>query len=298
MSVPLTPRQGVLLVILATVIIPYFVGLGHSSLWDANEAFYAETPREMLESGDYINPSFNFQPRFNKPVLPYWIVTAFYHVFDVSERTERLPIALGALVLVATAFGLGRLLGSLEAGLLAAIVLATAPQFLMVARRIIIDVHVAMFAGLTLLFFALADASPDRKRRYLVLMYLSAGLGTLTKGPVAVVVPGLVFLTYLTLERRLADVRRMMVPAGVIIVAVVVLPWYVLVYQQHGWVPITSFVVGENLLRYTQTVGGGGRGPFFYLPVMLGFLSSVVALSAVRALGGDAPCASRETTRC
>lgn len=272
MPVPLTRKQVVLLVILATAVIPYFVGLGNSSLWDANEAFYAETPREMLESGDYINPSFNFQPRFNKPVLPYWTVAVFYHVFDVSERTERLPIAMGALVLVATAFGLGRLLGSLNAGLLAAIVLATAPSFLMFARRIIIDVHVSMFAGLTLLCFALAEASPDRRRRYLVLMYLSIGLGTLTKGPIAILLPGLVFLIHLTLERRLADVRRMMLPTGVLIVAVVVLPWYVLVYQQHGWVYIESFVVGENLVRYTQTVGAQSRGPFFYLPVMLGFV--------------------------
>ncbi len=93
MSAPLTRRQIVLLVILATATLPYFVGLGESSLWDANEAFYAETPREMLESGDYINPTFNFQPRFNKPVLPYWIVAVFYHGFDVSERTERLPWA-------------------------------------------------------------------------------------------------------------------------------------------------------------------------------------------------------------
>ena len=272
MSLQLTRRQIVLLVVLAAATIPYVVGLGDSSLWDANEAFYAETPREMLESGDYINPSFNFQPRFNKPVLPYWVVAVFYHGFDVSERTERVPIALGALVLVATAFGLGRLIGSLDAGLLAAIVIATSPQFLMLARRIIIDVHLAMFAGLTLWFFALADAYPDRKRRYLILMYLSAALGTLTKGPVAVVVPGLVFLGYLMWERRLVDVRRMMVPAGVVIGAVVVLPWYVLLYQQHGWVHIESFVMGENLLRYVQTVGGASRGPLFYVPVMLGLL--------------------------
>ena len=272
MSVALTRRQVALLAILATATIPYVVGLGDSSLWDANEAFYAETPREMLESGDYINPTFNYQPRFNKPVLPYWVVAIFYHGLDVSERTERLPIALGALVLVATAFGLGRLIGSLDAGLLAAIVIATSPQFLMLARRIIIDVHLAMFAGLTLWFFALADAYPERKRRYLMLMYLAAALGTLTKGPVAVFVPGLVFLIYLVWERRLADVRRMLVPAGVIIGAVVVLPWYVLLYRQHGWVHIESFVVGENLLRFVETVGGAGRGPFFYVPVMLGFL--------------------------
>ncbi len=272
MSVPHIRTRVVLLVILIAAIIPYFVGLGTSSLWDANESFYAETARNMVESGDYINPSFNARPRFNKPVLPYWIVAASYNIFGISELTERLPIALGGLVLVATAFGLGRLLGSADAGLLAAIVLATAPRFLMFSRRIIIDVHLAMFAGLTLLCFALAEAQPHRRKLYLVLMYLAAACGVLTKGPVAVALPGLVFLLYFVLEHRLTEIRRMLVPVGIVIGVVVVLPWYVLVYQQHGWEYIRSFIVDENLLRYAQTVGGGGRGPFFYLSVMLDFL--------------------------
>ena len=303
-----TSARAVLLAILLAAAAPYLVGLGGSSLWDANEAYYAETPREMVASGDYVNPSFNFQPRFNKPVLPYWVVAASYHVIGVSERAERVPIALGGLILVATAFGLGSLVRSREAGLLAAIVLATSPRFLMFARRIIIDVHVATFAGLTLLFFALAEARPDRKRRYLVLMYLSVALGTLTKGPVAVLLPGLVFVMYLALEGRLADVRHLMLPTGVLIGAAVVLPWYVLVYAQHGWPYILSFVVGENLLRYTQTVGVQSRGILFYPPVMLGdlfpwsvflpcaLLAAVPRWSCVAPPGPDAV-TSRRTVR-
>lgn len=108
----MSARRTVLLVLLALATLPYFVGLGTSSLWDANEAFYAQTPREMLAASDLITPSFNFQLRFNKPVLPYWTVAAFYKVFGISERSERLPIALGAIVLVGVAFGLGRLISS------------------------------------------------------------------------------------------------------------------------------------------------------------------------------------------
>ena len=52
----------------------YFVALGNSGIWDANEAFYVETPREMIEANDFVNPTFNYLPRFNKPVLSYWIV--------------------------------------------------------------------------------------------------------------------------------------------------------------------------------------------------------------------------------
>src|SRR4029079_7159090 len=92
-------RTTLLVALLAAVSLPYVVGLGVSSIWDANEAFYAQTPREMMAAHDYVNPSFNFQLRYNKPVFSYWEVAATYHLFGVSEWSERLPIALGGLVL-------------------------------------------------------------------------------------------------------------------------------------------------------------------------------------------------------
>ena len=262
-------KSALLPAILAAAVLPYVVGLQSSTLWDANEAYYAETPREMIESGDYINPSFNDQPRFNKPVLSYWAVAASYHVFGVSERSERLPIAASALVLMAAAYGLGRVAWSREAGLLSALVLATTPRVLMLSRRIIIDMWVTMFMGLTLLCFVLAEARPDHRRRYLLLMYVAAGLGVLTKGPIAVVLPALAILISLVVERRLTDLARMMIPAGIIIVSLIVLPWYAALYAQHGWVHIKEFFLDENVMRYTQPFGAARRGVLFYVPVLL-----------------------------
>src|SRR4051812_50061850 len=93
-------RRAALFVLLVASILPYFVDLGGSSIWDANEAFYVETPREMLERGDFISPTFNYLPRLNKPVLSYWIVAAFYKVFGVAVGGHR-----GAAVLRAVALG-------------------------------------------------------------------------------------------------------------------------------------------------------------------------------------------------
>ena len=249
--------------------IPYFVNLGVSSIWDANEAFYAQTPREMMEASDYVTPSFNFQLRMNKPVLSYWNVAASYRVFGVSEWSERLPIAIGGIVIVATAFALGRLLGGTTAGLLAALVLATSPRLLLLARRIIIDIHITMWTGLVLLFFALSETRPDRRRLYLCLMYVAAGFGVLTKGPVAVFLPALVFFVYLASQKRLGDLRHMMLPTGAIISLAIVVPWYVFLYREHGWEYIGAFIFGENLGRYAEAIGEQSRGLLFYIPVML-----------------------------
>ena len=171
-----------LIALLVLAVLPYFVGLDDSSIWDANEAFYTETPREMMESRDYVSPTFNYQPRLNKPVLSYWIVAGFYRLFGVSVWSERLAIAVGAVLLVAAAFFAARSLWSTDAGLLAAIALASSPRVLMFARRIFIDVYITMFMGLTLLFFLLAERNPPRRRFFLVLMYIAAGLGDADEG--------------------------------------------------------------------------------------------------------------------
>ncbi|HKY20487.1 MAG TPA: glycosyltransferase family 39 protein [Vicinamibacterales bacterium] len=264
-----SPRQILLAVLLLAAAIPFLVNLGVSSIWDANEAFYAQTPREMIEAGDYVTPSFNFQLRMNKPVLSYWNVAASYHLFGISEWSERLPIALGGLAIVATAFGLGRLLGGTTAGLLSALVLATSPRLLLLARRIIIDVHITMWTGLVLLCFALTEVRPQQRRVYLALMYVSAGFGVLTKGPVAVFIPAVVFFIYLASQKRLRDLRHMMLPAGALISLSIVVPWYYLLYREHGWEYIGAFIFGENLGRFAEAVGEQSRGVLFYLPVML-----------------------------
>jgi 4-amino-4-deoxy-L-arabinose transferase-like glycosyltransferase len=289
--------------LLVAAIVPYFVGLDDSSIWDANEAFYVETPREMLESGDYISPSFNYEPRFNKPVLSYWIVAAFYQVFGVSPGVQRLPMALAAITLIGVAFFLARAAypsGSpdasarIDAALWAAIGLALTPRLLMFARRIFIDMYITMFMGLTLLFFALAERYPAKRRLFLLLMYASVGLGVLTKGPIAVVLPGIAFGIYLLLRGEISRVRDMMIPAGALIVAAIVVPWYAVLYSRYGWTYIGSFLLGENVARYTEGYGVDSvRGPIFYLPVLF---SDSFPWSAFLIAAGIAGWRSRRST--
>jgi 4-amino-4-deoxy-L-arabinose transferase-like glycosyltransferase len=270
MKISLTRAEWVLVAILALAVAPYLLRLGASSLWDANEAFYAETPREMIASGDLVNPTFNFRPRLNKPPLSYWIVVPFYKLLGESEAVERLVIALGAMIMIATAYGLGRAMHSNEAGLLAALCLAIAPRFLMFSRRIMIDVYVSMFMALALLLFVLAEKRPEKRRLYLTLMYASAGLGVLTKGPVAVFLPAVVLIVYLIIHRQLQRLREMMLPVGLLIVALLVLPWYLAIYVQHGWTHIGSFILRDNLSRFAEQAWGPRRGFFFYVPVVFG----------------------------
>ena len=108
-------RRSVLLVLLVLAVVPYFVNLGATSIIDANEAFYTETPREMIERGDWIGTTFNYEPRLNKPPLSYWVVGAFYKAAGVSLGAARLPVALGMMVILLTVFLIGRAAWSIDA---------------------------------------------------------------------------------------------------------------------------------------------------------------------------------------
>jgi 4-amino-4-deoxy-L-arabinose transferase-like glycosyltransferase len=259
-----------LLVLLGIGLLGYVGDLGGSSIWDANEAYYVETPREMVESGDYLNPSFNYEPRFNKPVLSYWIVAGLYQLFGVSVAVERVAITAFALLMVVGAYLLTRTFSSdPRAPLFAALGLLANPRFFMFARRILIDVALGACMTFVLVFFALAERYPQRRRTWLTAMYVSAGLGVLVKGPVAVVLPALVFLIYLASYRELRRIGTMMIPAGAAIVLAIVAPWYVALYVDSGLARISEFFIGENLGRFTSLVGPQSRGPLFYLPVVL-----------------------------
>jgi len=262
-------RQNALRALLVASVILLFVDLGGSSIWDANEAYYVETPRQMVLTGDFVSPSFNGQPRFNKPVLSYWVVAGFYKALGVSVTSERIAIAFGTLMLIGATYVIGRTIARRETGVLAALIVASAPRVMMWSRRIFIDIYFTSFLAVALMALVLVRAHPEHRRRYLVLMYVALGLAMLTKGPVALVLPGLVLVVFLLWTRSLGDLRMIMLPAGLLIVAAIVAPWYILDYQRHGWTHIYEFFVGENVGRYTETVGLQHRGPLFYIPVLL-----------------------------
>src|SRR6516162_9594877 len=105
-----------LLTVTAALTLP---GLGAISLWDIDEGLNAEAAREMLESGDWGVPTFNFKPRTSKPALLYWLQALAYQRFGVNEFSARLPSALAAAMAVLLTYELGRRMFTPGTGLLA-----------------------------------------------------------------------------------------------------------------------------------------------------------------------------------
>ncbi len=258
----LSPSILVPTVILAALALPYCINLGSPTLWDSSEAFYAETAREMLETGNYITPQFNYKPRTQKPPFTYWAILACYKLFGVSEDSVRLPAAVASIGLLVFVYALGRMLFSQAAGLAAAAVAATTFRTIALARRLPIDALLLFWLVGTAYFVIRGIRSTSRG--HWALAYCFAAFGILTKGPMAVVIPGVAYVVWAVWNQKLARIRVYPLMGCGILLGLVA-PWYLLTYISSGWDYIAPFFLKDNLGRFTSESFGPKRGAFYYV---------------------------------
>ena len=202
-----------------------FWRLGAPSFWDPDEAHYAQTTSELIESGDWLAPFYNHQPFFDKPVLFHVLQALPMRLLGQSEFAARLVPALAAFALILTTWWVGTVLVSADVGFLAALLLTISPAVFALSRYAILDTvfTALLFGGVSLLTVA---ALRDRPRLQYGGYILLAG-ATLTKGPLAVVLSGLAFLIAIAAS---ADARRRLLGlrwvVGLVIVAGLAAPWF------------------------------------------------------------------------
>jgi 4-amino-4-deoxy-L-arabinose transferase-like glycosyltransferase len=260
----------------------YLINLGKSSIWDSNEAFYVETPREMIQSGQYIIPTFNYKFRLNKPPLSYWVVVIGYKLFGVSVYVQRLMTLFFVVGLWLVVGRFCRFFTADPRYLWAAVVVtALTPRLLVMGRRALIEMLVAFFIAAALCFFF--SFYRRGSKRDLVFFYLSLGLGFLAKGPVALILPVGVVLVFLFIQKQWRVLATLRPWLGAGIVLPVILPWYAALYLQMGPPWILRFFLEENIRRFTIGDFGPQRGVLYYPGIFLGdfFPWSLLAIGAV-----------------
>jgi 4-amino-4-deoxy-L-arabinose transferase-like glycosyltransferase len=266
-------RQPVAALLLLSAV-TFLTGLGRQAITDSDEAYYAEAAREMVESGDWLTPHFNYERRWEKPILYYWLTAAAYLIAGPTEAAARFWSALAGVGLVWLTWAAGRwLTGDERVSWAAGAIVATCFGAFAEARLALPDLPLACFITLGIWAgFRAVDPESTQALRWWAAAGLAAGLGFLTKGPVALAVPALVLLPVWWRERRRAalTVRGLAVAAAVF--AVSGLPWYAAMWAEHGTAYFQSFFVGDNLERFATTRFNEPRGVWFYIPVLVGGL--------------------------
>jgi len=240
--------------------------LGGPSLWDIDEGNNAEASREMLLSGDWVVPYFNFQLREDKPALLYWCQLAAYRAFGVNEFAARFPSAVALLLIALAAYELGRAMFSAGAGLLAGVALPTC--WLLAAAGHFANPDALLTLSLTSAFawfWAWYRGHPWAA----LPMGLSIGVGVLAKGPVALVMPVAVWTAFMLWQRRYWRLWRPSFVLGFSSWALVALPWYVWVTLDTRGHWLYGFWFRHNQGRFLNAMETHGGPVVYYLPVLL-----------------------------
>jgi 4-amino-4-deoxy-L-arabinose transferase-like glycosyltransferase len=247
----------------------FFLDLGGLGLTDRDEGSNAEAAREMLESGDWISPTLNGEPRFAKPVFVYWLMSGAYRLLGVSEFAARFPSALFGLALILLQYAfLTRVRGPVV-GLLGGLMLALNIEVVAIGRLALTDSVLIFFTTLSLFGFWLGLGGQGRARHFFWLFYVGMAIGTLTKGPVGVIVPLIGVVLYLTLTRQWGHFWRTGFPlAGTALFLILALPWYAAMLAIHGSQYTTS-AQANTVGRFLNVIGGHGGTLFFYVPILL-----------------------------
>ena len=248
------PQASLLLALAGCVLfsaVLAFAALGTRPLVSPGESRYALIAREMVESGDWIQPRLNRVRYYEKPPLLYWCVAIAYRLFGQNEMASRLPSAAAYVATVAVTFFLARELLGGSAAPLAALIFATSPGPFLSGRSLSTDTLFVLWLTVSLLGLALATKS---HRRLLgpLLFWGGLSLAGLTKGFVGLVFPlgTAAICSFIVGPKPLA--RDLRPPLGTAIVALVLVPWHLLLSARDADF-LRYYVVNEHVLRFFNT---------------------------------------------
>ena len=220
----------------------------------------------MVESGDWLVPRYRGETFFDKPALAYWLMAASQLWAGTTPGAARaVPASAAILVLLAT-IALGAELFDRRSALWGGLVLASTFAFVTFGHMAMSDMLLALWSTLAVTL-AVRAFRPPAPAAVVPALGAVLGLGFLTKGPIALVLPGLAVLALWWPRRRdPLPVTPGGLAAATLLFAVFGLGWFVLVWRRLGGGPLEYFFLRENLERFAGEAYDVGRPPWFYLP--------------------------------
>jgi len=272
----------IFLFIILGVLFGFMLGVFPLHVPDA--ARYAEIPREMLATGDFITPRLNYLKYFEKPPLFYWIQVISLKAFGINIFAANLANALMALFCCFAVYFTGNQLYERRSGLLAAVILATSVLFFAMGRFTTLDLAFTFFLSSALFFFilgnnSLAISAPaltssnkslfSKSDWYMWLMYVNVGLAVMTKGLIGIIFPGVIIFLWIIIFHEWRNIKSYRPLSGLVLVLLIAAPWHVALYLRHPEFPYFYFIE-QHFLRYFTVYAGRVQPWWFFSVVLIG----------------------------
>ncbi len=249
----------------------WFSNIEYRKLIKPDEGRYAEIPREMVASGDWVTPRLNDLKYFEKPPLQYWATATAYTLFGEHQWTSRLWTALTGFAGVLLVWFAGTRLFGCEAGRYAAVLLGGSMLYVLMAHINTLDMGVTFFitlgiAGLLLGQQERADARI--RRNWMYLAWVGMALAVLSKGLMGLVLPGAALFMYSVAQRDIGVWKRMHWGMGLLLFLLVAAPWFYLVMKANPEF-FQRFFIYEHYLRFTTKVHDRYQPWYYFIPILL-----------------------------
>lgn len=234
---PMDIKRRYALLLLSFFLIVYILPLGARNLLIPDETRYAEIPREMIATGDWVVPRLDGLRYFEKPPLGYWVNAGSILLFGENNFAVRLPSALAVgLSALLIYFMVDRVYRdrAKEDGfpaIPAVLIFLSCFEVFGVGNAALLDSVFSFFLTATIIaFYFASEEAPgsSAERWFLLLSGVSCGLAFLAKGFLAFAVPVLALAPYLVWQRRYFDLIRM-AWLPLLVAVLLALPWGILI---------------------------------------------------------------------
>ena len=275
-----SPLHSALLVTVAAacVLLP---GIGSAPLWDEDEPKNAACSLAMLDSGDWVVPTFNSDLRVEKPPLVNWVQLAGISLLGRTEAGIRIGSAILTIGSCLLSLWLGRLLAGPLVGLLTGLIMASCIWTAIGGRAATPDAPLVFCTTLAAAIFvhAIHRGIPTKISWWHAIgIGVACGFAMLAKGPVGVALPLAAFVALFwwqttvpadgrlaRLQAAVAGVRPLTITSAAVAIA---LPWYLLVTLRTGGRWLEEFVLVHNVGRFTAPMEGHD-GTLLYYPALI-----------------------------
>ncbi len=274
----LKPRLLTALFISLVVFISFFKS-GGFLLFDVDEAVFSEASREMFETGDFITPTYNMEPRYDKPVLIYWLMATSYKLLGISEFSARAVSGLfGVLLALMTYAFVKRVRGRTEA-VFSSLILLLNIEFFVYSHSAVTDMTLAFFITAAIYAFYIGAAENDP--RWFAGFWAASALAVLTKGVIGLLFPAAAVFLFLIATRQSARLKEILKPSYLALFFVIAAPWFVAEFYVNGWDFFNAFIVKHHIRRYSDVISSHSGPVYFYIGILaLGFFPWAALLPA------------------
>jgi 4-amino-4-deoxy-L-arabinose transferase-like glycosyltransferase len=259
--------------LLIGVALIWFANLEYRTLIKPDEGRYAEIPREMAASGDWVTPRLNDLKYFEKPPLQYWATATAYTVFGEHQWTSRLWAALTGFAGLLLVWFAGLRLFGRDAANYAALLLGSSMLYVMMGHINTLDMGVTFFITLGVFSFLLAQhsgstAQQAASRNWMLLAWAGMALAVLSKGLMGIILPGTAVFIYCLVQRDFTVLKRMHWLAGLAVFLLITAPWFYLVMKANPEF-FQRFFIYEHYTRFTTKELGRYQPWYYFVPILL-----------------------------